>query len=132
MKKLTVKEAKLVRAKAEGKTHLQAAEEAGYSMRGTSESIISTAGQTLKKPHVKQALQEALAKHDITLDRALAPISKGLSAQKQNEYTGEITEDIKTQLQASDRALKLMGIAQGDTPNNQFIQIIQEQTNKYV
>jgi len=112
MPKLTVKEAKLVQAKAKGLTHKQAAEAAGYSMRGKDTSIISTAGQTLNKPHVKEALNIALIKHGIDLDSSIAPIGKALHAMKQNEFTGEITEDIKTQLMGSDRALKLMGIGQ--------------------
>jgi len=55
-----------------------------------------------------------------------------LSATKQNEYTGEITEDLKLQLQASDRALKLMGIGQENNTTNNFVQIIKEQSNKYI
>jgi len=132
MPKLTVKEAKLVQAKAKGLTHKQAAEAAGYSMRGKDTSIISTAGQTLNKPHVKEALNIALIKHGIDLDSSIAPIGKALHAMKQNEFTGEITEDIKTQLMGSDRALKLMGIGQDrDNGSTNFIQIINEKGSRY-
>ena len=90
------------------------------------------ASKVLGKPHVKEALDRALVKHGITLDTAIAPIGKALTAMKQNEFTGEITEDIATQLKGSDRALKLMGVQSTETPSNQFIQIVKEQTNKYV
>ena len=132
MPKLTVKEAKLVQAKAKGLTHKQAAEAAGYSMRGKDTSIISTAAQTLNKPHVQEALAKALLKHGINLDSSIAPIGKALHAMKQNEFTGEITEDIKTQLMGSDRALKLMGIGQDrDGGSTNFIQIINEKGSRY-
>lgn len=132
MKKLTVKEQKLVNAKAKGKTHLEAAAAAQYLPNANNNTKQVEVARTLNKPHVKHALDTALAKHNITLDRALAPISKALDAKKQNEFTGEITEDLATQLKGSDRALKLMGIGQENNTQNNFIQVIKEQTNKYV
>lgn len=128
-KKLTVKEQKLVKGIAEGKPKRVAAQEAGYG--STPESAAAIASKTLKKVNVQEALQEALERHGITLDRALAPIDKGLSATKQNEYTGEITEDIKTQMAASDRALKLMGIGSSEGGSTNFIQIINEKGSAY-
>jgi phage terminase small subunit len=133
-KQLTVKEAKLVKAKVKGKTHVEAAKEAGYLPNASDRTIQTEVYETLKKPHVKEALDRALVKHGITLDTAIAPIGKGLHAMKQNEFTGEITEDIKLQLQASDRALKLMGVGQSkdDVTTQNFIQINNEIRNKYV
>jgi phage terminase small subunit len=131
-KKLTVKQTKLVKAKAKGKTMAQAAKDAGYLPNATDETRRREAYKTIQKPHVKEALDKALIRHGITLDTAIAPIGKALTAMKQNEFTGEITEDIQTQLKGSDRALKLMGIQSTETPTNQFIQIVNEQTNKYV
>jgi hypothetical protein len=138
-KKLTVKETKLVKAKAQGKTHKVAYQEAGYStgVSGDESTIQSIADantrKTLAKPHVKDALEKALVKHGITIDTAIRPIAKALVAVKQNEYTGEITEDIQTQLKGSDRALKLMGVSAADTNNviNNFGQMILEQGDKY-
>lgn len=128
--KLTVKELKLVKGIAQGKKKQQAGFDAGYT--GKPETVSATVSETLKKPKVQEALQVALQKHGITLDTAIAPIGKALTAMKQNEFTGEITEDIQTQLKGSDRALKLMGVGQ-DTNNttNNFIQVIKEQSNKY-
>ena len=131
-RRLTVKETKLVKAKAQGKTHVQAAKEAGYSTNGGYDTIEANTRKVLARENVREALAVALERQGITLERALAPIDKGLSATKQNEYTGEITEDLKLQLQASDRALKLMGIGQENNTTNNFVQVIKEQTNKYV
>jgi hypothetical protein len=130
--KLTIKETKLVKAKAQGKTHIEAYKEAGYAL-STPKAMSTNTSKILSRENVKEALDKALIRHGITLDRALAPISKGLDATKQNEYTGEITEDIKLQLQASDRALKLMGVGNDkDNPNVQnFIQVINEKGSKY-
>ena len=127
-KRLTVKETKLVKGIVAGKSQTQAAIDAGYSPRSAHE----IASKTLKKVDVKEALDMALRKHGITLDTAIAPIGKALVAKKQNEFTGEITEDIQTQLKGSDRALKLMGIGQENNTTNNFVQVIKEQTNKYV
>ena len=133
-KGLTVKETKLVQAKVKGLTHKQAYKEAGYSSNSSEATVVANTDKTLKKPHVKEALDKALKKHGITLDTAIAPIGKALTAMKQNEFTGEITEDIATQLKGSDRALKLMGVGQdkGDTNIQNFGQMILEQKDKYI
>ena len=132
-KQLTVKEAKLVKAKVQGKTNREAYHEV-YSATAKDSTAAQNTTKILQKPHVKEALDRALVRHGITLDTAIAPIGKGLHAMKQNEYTGEITEDIKLQLQASDRALKLMGVGQSkdDVTTQNFIQINNEIRNKYV
>lgn len=110
-KKLTPKERKLVELKAKGVTHKDAYKQVYNVTPQTKDSTaVSNTDKILKKPHVQNALQIALQKHDITLDNALQPISKGLRAIKQNEFTGEITDDIALQLKASDRALKLLGV----------------------
>lgn len=129
--KLTPKQAKFVKAIAEGKSGTQAALEA-YDTTSV-DSAKRIAHENTTKLNVQQALAPILAKHEINLDTAIAPIGKGLKATKQNEFTGEVTEDLKTQMAASDRALKLMGVkldeGQGNTYN--FVQVIQEQKDKY-
>jgi len=130
-KKLTHKETLLVKAKAKGLTNHKAYDEAGYSETDKITAVRNTT-KVLSRPHVKEALDTALAKHGITLDSSIAPIGKGLVAIKMNEFTGEITEDIKLQLSASDRALKLMGIGQDkDTFSAKYVQIINEKGSKY-
>lgn len=114
-------------------THAKAYVEAGYAPTNENSSNVNTI-KVLRKPHVKEALDRALVKHGITLDTAIAPIGKSLTAMKMNEFTGEITEDLATQLKGSDRALKLMGIGQdkGDTNIQNFGQMILDQRDKYI
>lgn len=128
---LTEKQAKFVAGKAAGKSGTQAAIDAGYTSNKNSARVI--ASNLTKQPNIQEALAPLLAKHEITLDTAIAPIGKALKATKFNEFTGEQTEDLKTQMQASDRALKLMGVkldeGQGNTYN--FVNIVQKQKDKY-
>lgn len=122
--KITVKETKLVNGIAKGKSKRQAGIDAGYG--GKPETVSVHVSHALRKESVQQALQDAFVKHGIDIDSAVAPIGKGLKALKMNEFTGEVTEDLKTQMQASDRALKLMGINQnteGGTTNYNFINV---------
>ena len=53
--------------------------------------------KNLKKPKIQNALEKELKRQNITLPRALAPISRALKS-----------PDIDTQLKGSDRALKLL------------------------
>ena len=128
--KLTIKEAKFVKAVAEGKSNTQAALEATGA---TSVNSAKTLGHRLStKVNVKEALDKVLAKHNINIDTAIAPIGKGLVAMKMNEFTGEITEDLGMQLKASDRALKLMGVGQDkDSFSAKYVQIINEKGSIY-
>lgn len=111
MKRLTPKERKLVELKAKGVKHEKAYREA-YDVAPTtkaSTAVINT-NKVLSRPHVKDAYEKAMLRHDITLDTVLAPVGRGLKAQKSNEYTGEIVEDLPTQLKAAGMGIKLLGL----------------------
>lgn len=132
---LTVREAKLVKGIAAGKSQTQAAKDAGYS----SKSAHVIASNALKKVNVQEALHAALEKHGITLDQAIAPIGKALTATKV-QITGqgdqafaELVEDIDLQLKGSDRALKLMGVTNSNENNVtvNFVNIAAEQKDLY-
>lgn len=130
-KKLTYKETMLVKAKTKGLTNGNAYLDAGYSAN-TERVAEANARRVLARPHVKDALNISLAKHNINIDSSIAPIGKALHAMKMNEFTGEITEDLGMQLKASDRALKLMGIGQDkDGPSVHFHAHIEAQKDKY-
>lgn len=132
-KKLTVKEAKLVKGIAAGKSQTQAAKDAGYSERSAHE----IASKTLKKVDVQQALHMELQKQGITLEQAVAPIKKALNAKKVVQIEGDFYEtevdDLDMQIKGSDRALKLMGISGKDDSGNtyNFTQVINEKGSKY-
>ena len=120
MKSLKTKEAKLVELKAQGKTH-KVAYRAAYNVAPQTKDNTATSNtqNILNKPKVKLAYEQALARNNITLDRALTPIDKGLSAKRVASIEGDfyVTEvdDLSTQLQASDRALKLLGVSSEGT-----------------
>lgn len=138
--KLTVKQAKLVKGRAEGKTILQAANDANYLPNAKDEVRRVEASKTLQKPYVKEALDIAFKKHGIDLDSAIAPIGKALKATKVQihgngeEAFAEVVEDIDLQLKGSDRALKLMGVtgqSEGNNIQTNFVQIINQKAEKY-
>ena len=136
-KELTVKEAKLVKAKAKGKTHIQAAKEADYLPNANDNTKQVEVARTLNKPHVKQALHAEFQKQGITLEQAVAPIKKALNAKKVVQVEGDFYEtevdDLDMQIKGSDRALKLMGISGKDDSGNtyNFTQVINEKGSKY-
>jgi Tfp pilus assembly PilM family ATPase len=129
-KRLTHKERRLVELKAKGVKHDKAYRQA-YDVPETTSpaTTIQNTHKILNKPHVKAALQIALQKHNITLDNALAPIGKSLTATKTNEITGAEEQDLTTQLKGSDRALKLLGVNGEQTGN--FHLHLHNQRSKY-
>ena len=134
---LTIKEAKIVKAKAQGKTHIQAAKVADYLPNANDNTKQVEVARTLKKPHVKQALHKALKAKGITLDKALEPVAKALNAKKVVQIEGDFYEtevdDLDMQIKGSDRALKLMGVSGKDDSGNtyNFTQIINEKGGRY-
>jgi len=105
---ITKKQAEIVKLKAQGKKQ----GEIGKALypNATPQSANTMISRELKKVDVQQALQQALAKNNITIDTALKPIGDALQAEKQNQFTGEITADHTTRLQASKEALKLLDV----------------------
>jgi phage terminase small subunit len=87
--------------------------------------------ENLGKPSIQNAIDKALVKHNITLDRALKPIDNGLNAMKQDNISGAISEDLNIQLKASDRALKLLGVTQSNSGQTAFVNVINIDKEKY-
>jgi len=139
-KPLTPKEIKLVKGIAEGKTKRQAAMDA-YNTK-TIETAGVVASEVLRKPNVKDALAEAFERHGITIDAAIAPVGKALTATKvvitgsdKDGHFAEVVDDIDLQLKGHDRVMKLMGIGKEDTGGtkviNNFITLSAEKKDKY-
>lgn len=133
--KLTVKQAKFVKGIAEGKSGIQSAL-AAYDTDSV-DVAKSIASENLTKPSIKSALEPIFAKHNITLEAAIAPIGKALTATKvvihgnKEDAFAEVVEDLDMQLKGSDRALKLMGVGQDKTPVNDFhLHLHQEEMRK--
>jgi phage terminase small subunit len=127
--KVTVREAKLVQGVVAGKTKRQAAKDAGYG--GSPETLSVRASSVIKKSNVQDYYAELMAKHEITVERALKPISKALDAKKtvvtgdgDNASYNEV-DDLDMQLKGSDRALKLLGVSAPENPitNYNFINV---------
>lgn len=122
--KLTPKQAKFVRGIAEGKTNTQAVIEAYDIESKDIENVASSiAAENLRKPTIQDAIEIARVKLNLTPERALKPIDDALN-----------DDDLEMRLKGSDRALKIMGIANrdktGDTINN-FGQMVVQQKDKY-
>ncbi len=136
---LTVKQAKFIKAKAEGKTGVQAAMEA-YDVANES-TARSIASENLAKPSIQAALHAEFEKQGITLERIVRPINDALDASKKEyekddeghwELVGE-TPDHSTRLKASGMAAQLIGLGkQTEAPQSiHFHQHVAEQRNKY-
>jgi len=133
--KLPIKQIKYIDALAKGKSKRQAGLTAGAITEGAADKYGTRMSSNVR---VQEALQPKLAKHNITLDTAIAPIGKALVATKvvihgnKEDAFAEVVEDLDMQLKGSDRALKLMGIGQGAVNVNvNFNQLIMDKKEKY-
>lgn len=124
-KRLTVKERKLVKGIVEGKTKTEAYIDA-YDTKGHLPTVQAEASRTASKPHIKEAIELALQKQDLTIERIVQPLVDGLSATKSN-HLGELTPtpDHSIRMTASDKLLGLLGAKgsgqQGNVPSLTFI-----------
>lgn len=107
-KKLTIKQKKFVKAYiANDGNGTQAALQTYNTVDEKTAGVIAV--ENLAKPSIKEAIESALVKHEITMDAAIKPIADGLRATKEfGENRIEIV-DHSTRLKASGMALKLLG-----------------------
>lgn len=121
-KKLTVKQTKFVKAYvANDGNGTKAALETYDTTEPTVANAIAV--ENLQKPSIKEAIENALIKHEITMDSAVAPIAAGLKATRSFVVDESVVEtpDHSTRLKASSMALKLMGAEQkADAGGNTF------------
>lgn len=106
--KLTPKTKRIIKAKIQGKKHKEIA--ALEYPNATSQSGVELVSRHLRNnaQYLEQSKLLALKEHNITWSRIIKPISEGLEAEKQNNFTGEITPDITTRLRASKQAQELL------------------------
>lgn len=131
--KLTVKQAKFVKGVAEGKTGTQAYLDAYNSNNSNTAKV--EASKTLSKPNVQEALQIALSKQGITLDKIVKPIADGLIANK-IQFNGDQIEylaDHNVRLKASSMAQQIIAPKGegGTTVNVNFNSHAGEQRKEY-
>ena len=124
-KKLTVKQTKFVKEYVKNDGNGTKAALASYDTKDY-ETANAIAVENLQKPSIKQAIEQALEKHEITMDAAVKPIADGLKASREIEINGEVVAtqpDHSIRLKASSMALKLMGAEKqegGNTFNFNF------------
>lgn len=113
--KITPHQARIVKAKVEAtlKNIPQREFSRAIYPDQTPKSAEVSVSRELNKANVKEALEYALDKHGITIEKATAPIADALDAVKQNQFTGEFTVDHSIRLKAAGMALDVLG-AKGD------------------
>jgi hypothetical protein len=123
---LTVKQAKFVKAKAEGKTGVEAAMAAYDTTDYFTANAIAV--QNSQKPSIQEALHAEFKRQGITLERIVRPINDALDANKivtsPTEPDKEVA-DHSIRLKASGMAAQFLGVGkQGDgTTNINFINV---------
>ena len=96
------------------------------------------ATRKLKDKNIQALVMQVFKKHNVRLEEAMKPIIKGLQAKKVIQYKEDVfvsdIDDLSLQIQASDRALKLMG-ATGKKNEEQaganYIQVNNYHKDKY-
>lgn len=115
--KLTVKQAKFVKAKTEGMTNDAAYVSAGY--KASTDNVARVEGsKLLRKPNVQEALQMALVKYGLTPDTLAAGVASAAGAYKTIAVEGDLIEtevpDHSVRLKAFGMAAQFMGVSKGD------------------
>lgn len=112
-KPLTIKQRKFVNEYVANDGNGREAAKAVFRVT-TDGSAATLATQTLNRPNVKAAIENALKTHGITIEKATKPIADGLQATREVATKGGMVEraDHPTRLKASGMALKLLGADQ--------------------
>lgn len=136
--KLTVKQRKFVQGIVAGKPQYKAYEDAGYK---TSSDLVARVESTnqLAKPNVQKALQEALAKYNLTTDRLVKPISDAIDADKVvivgqgDDAFADVQPDHAIRLKAAAMGLRLTGADRQEVPNNiyNFVKITSQDKDNF-
>lgn len=133
-KNLTIKQKKFVKAYVE--TDGNGTEAALKSYDTTDyQTANAISVENLQKPSIKEAIELALVKHNITMDAAIKPIADGLHATRTIGFGEEAMEavDHSTRLKASGMALKLMGAEKnGEEPKVNLHLHLEEKRKRYI
>lgn len=109
-KKLSVRERKLAAAKVAGMTHVEAYKAAGYSTNSTEGAVRVNATRAVNRPHIQDAINEALELHGATPEWAVAQLKK-VAAQD---------EEVGAKRLASKDILELHGWNKSERPTMQL------------
>ena len=75
-KKLTMKERKLIKAKVQGMTNIDAFKAAGYATDTTPKAVSVNASRAINRPHIQDAINAALEAQGLTPEWAVAQLGK--------------------------------------------------------
>ena len=96
------------------------------------------ATRKLKDKNIQALVMQVFKKNEVRLEDAMKPIIKGLKAKKVIQYKEDVfvsdIDDLSLQIQASDRALKLMGAIgkKNEEPTSaNYIQVNNYHKDKY-
>jgi len=134
MAKLTVKQARFVKAKAEGKSDIDAGIEAGAK---TKVAASKYANRMSKDVNVQEVLLRELEKQGVTPELIVKPVVKGLQAKRVVAIEGDFyqteVDDLDTQMKAHDRVVKLLGIKSGEaSPTlNVFVNVSKQDKEEF-
>lgn len=121
-KKLTIKQKKFVKAYvANDGNGTKAALETYDTVDDKTAGVIAV--ENLGKPSIRQAIDMALEKAEITMDKVIQPIADGLVATKSIPVGEDVVEitDHGIRLKASAMAQKLMGMEDKESGGNTYI-----------
>lgn len=113
---LTPKQAKFVKAIAQGEPGYKAAQIAYNVKDYNTASTISS--ENMQKPNIQEALQGEMSKQGFTLEQLVTPVMKALNAKKVVEVEGDyfVTEvdDLNMQLQGVKMASTFLQLGKGE------------------
>ena len=108
-KKLTIKEKKLVKGVVEGKTQAEAYADAGYALSTDNANAVN-AHKAIQRPHIQQAIEDALIKQGATPEWAVHQLMK----------VADQDEEMGAKRLASMNILELHGWNKAEKPNLQL------------
>lgn len=124
---ITIKQARIIRYIAQGKSKREAGRLAGFT--GSDETVSVSVSNALKEPNVKIALREALAKAGVDVDGVASVIANGMKAERITvlgsgpDAIADMQPDHSIRLRAVQLAAKYLGAEEPenkDTGGNTF------------
>ena len=137
MAKLNDNQRRIVKLKVAGKKQKEIGRIVYPNAKPASQEVLVS--KELRKVKLQDALEQAYAKHNLTPDRLVKPISDALDADKvvivgkDEDAFAEVTPDHSVRLKAASLGLGLIGANNRDnqTPNYTFIQIVNEDKDEF-
>ena len=105
---LTLKQQLFIEYYVRGETGTKAAK---LAYKTTSDNVAAViASENLRKPKVAEVIKSLTYDSYNLIHISIVALSKALKAKKYDTYSKTYVDDIKTQMKASDKFLKIMGI----------------------